>query len=109
MENIKAEKAAGALKTAISPDLRVLIRDCENDPLLIWDTLKTSFIHQRTAPHFNAYHALLSMQKKDSEALKGLINKVDEQIRIIKSLSVKRRIWKGPLSDRAPRGLQVGK
>ena len=84
---IKAEKAAGALKTAISPDLRVLIRDCEDDPLLIWDTLKTSFIQQRTAPRFNAYHALLSVQKKDSESLEALINRVDEQIRIIKSLS----------------------
>ena len=41
---IKVEKAAGALKTAISPDLRVLIRDCENDHILIWDTLKTLFI-----------------------------------------------------------------
>ena len=84
---IKAEKAAGALKTAISPDIRVLIRDCENDPLLIWDTLKTSFIQQRTAPHFNAYHALLSVEKKDSESLEGLINRIDEQIRVIKLLS----------------------
>jgi len=41
---IKAERAAGALKTAMSHDVKVLIRDCEDDPLLIWDTLKTSFI-----------------------------------------------------------------
>jgi transposase InsO family protein len=84
---IKAGKAAGALKTAISSDLRVLIRDCEDDPLLIWDTLRTSFIQQRTAPRFNAYHALLDVQKRDSESLEALINRVDEQIRIIKSLS----------------------
>ena len=63
----KAERAAGALKTAISPELRVLIRDCEDDPLLIQDTLKASFVHQRTAPHFNAYHTLLSTQKDDSQ------------------------------------------
>jgi hypothetical protein len=30
---IKAEKAAGALKTAMSPDVRVLIRDGEDDPI----------------------------------------------------------------------------
>jgi hypothetical protein len=60
---IKAEKAAGALKTAMSPDVRVLIRDGEDDPIFIWETLKTSFIQQRTAPRFNAYHALLSVQK----------------------------------------------
>ncbi|KAH9045844.1 hypothetical protein EDB84DRAFT_1246018, partial [Lactarius hengduanensis] len=29
---VKAEKAAGALKTAMSHELRVLIRDCEDDP-----------------------------------------------------------------------------
>ena len=83
---IKAERAAGALKIAMSHDVKVLIRDCEDDPLLIWDTLKTSFIQQRTAPHFNAYHALLSVEKSDSEPLDSLIHRVDEQIRVIKSL-----------------------
>ena len=38
-------------------------------------------------PHFNAYHALLSVEKSESEALNSLINRVDEQIRVIKSLS----------------------
>src|SRR5260370_2512886 len=84
---IKAERAAGALKTAMSPDVKVLIRDGEDDPIFIWDTLKTSFIQQHTAPRFNAYHALLSVQKLDSESLEGLINRVDEHIRIIKPLS----------------------
>ena len=68
----------------MSPDIRVLIRDCEDDPLLIWDTLKTSFIQQCTELHFNAYHALLSVEK-DSESVEGLINRIDEQIRVIKS------------------------
>ena len=84
---IKAERAAGALKTGMSHDIKVLIRDCEDDPILIWETLKTSFIQQRTAPRFNAYHALLSVEKSDSEPLDTLINRVDEQIRVIKSLS----------------------
>src|SRR5258708_14792430 len=84
---IKAEKAAGALKTAMFPDVKVLIRDGEDDPIFIWDTLKTSFIQPRTAPRFNAFHALLSVQKLDSESLEGLINRVDEHIRIMKSLS----------------------
>ena len=70
----KAEKAAGALKTAMSPDVRALIRDGEDDPIFIWDTLKMSFIQQRTAPCFNAYHALLSVQKSESESPEGLIN-----------------------------------
>ena len=61
--------------------------ECEDDPLLIWDTLKASFVQQRTAPCFNAYHTLLSTQLDASESLDSLINKVDEQIRVIKSLS----------------------
>jgi hypothetical protein len=84
---IKAEKATGALKTAISPDVRVLIRDGEDDPNFIWETLQKSFIQQRTVPCFNAYHALLSVQNLESESLEGLINRVNEQIRVIKSLS----------------------
>ena len=83
----RAEKAAGALKTAMSQETKVLIRDCEDDPVLIWETLKTSFIRQRTAPRFNAYHALLSVEKSESESLDSLINRVDEHIRVIKSLS----------------------
>ena len=47
----------------MSHDVKVLIWDCEDDPILIWDTLKSSFIQQRTVPRFNAYHALLSVEK----------------------------------------------
>ena len=32
---IKAERAAGALKTCMSCDVKVLIRDCEDDPTLL--------------------------------------------------------------------------
>jgi hypothetical protein len=84
---VKAECAAGALKTAMSQDIKVLIRDCKDDPILIWQTLKMSFIQQHTAPCFNAYHALLSVEQSDSESLESVINRVDEQIRVIKSLS----------------------
>ena len=84
---IKAERAAGALKTAMSQEVKVLIRDCEDDPISIWETLKTSFIQQRTAPRFNAYHALLSVEKSEAETLDSLINRVDEHLRVIKSLS----------------------
>ena len=41
----------------------------------------------QTVPYFNIYHALLSVEKSDSEALDLLINRVDEQIRVIKLLS----------------------
>ena len=84
---IKAEQAAGALKTGMSHDIKVLIQDCEDNPILIWETLKTLFIQQRTVPHFNAYYALLSVKKSDSEPLDTLINRINEQIRVIKLLS----------------------
>lgn len=84
---IKAERAAGALKTPMSHGVKVLIRDCEDDPIMIWETLKASPIQQRTAPRLNAYHALLSVQKGDSESFDALTSKADERIRIIKLLS----------------------
>ena len=49
--------------------------------------VRTSFVQQRTAPRFNAYHTLLSVEKSDSESLDSLINRVDKHIRVIKSLS----------------------
>lgn len=86
-------RAAGALKTTMSPELRMLIRDCEDNPLLIWDTLKATFVQHMTTPHFDAYHTLLSTQKNNSESLASLINKVDKQIRVIKSLHVQLAWW----------------
>ena len=41
---IKAERAAGALKTAITHEVKVLIRDCEDNAIMIWNTLSASFI-----------------------------------------------------------------
>ena len=84
---IKSDKAAGAIRSTISPELKVHIRDCEDDPALIWSSLKSVFIQQRTAPRFNAYHDLLSVQKQEDESIDSMINRVDQQIRIIKSLT----------------------
>ena len=75
---IKAERAAEALKTAMTHEVKMLIRDCEDNPIMIWNTLSASIIQQRTAPRFNAYHTLLFTQKDNSESLDALINKVDE-------------------------------
>jgi hypothetical protein len=33
----KAERAAGALKMAMSQEVKVLIRDCEDNPVIIWE------------------------------------------------------------------------
>ena len=62
----------------MSYDVKVLIRDCEDNPIKICDVLKASFIQQRTTPYFNAYDALLSIQKDNLE--------VNKHIRVIKSL-----------------------
>ena len=71
----------------MSHDIKVLIRDYEDNPILIWETLKTSFIQQQNVSHFNVYYTLLSVKRSNSETLDSLINRVDEQIRVIKSLS----------------------
>ena len=85
---VKAERAAGALKTVNFHELRVLIRDCEDNPILIWDTLKASFVNRGLPLTLMLItHSFLSTQKDNSESLDSLINKDDEQIRIIQSLS----------------------
>ncbi|KAN0129737.1 hypothetical protein V8E53_012402 [Lactarius tabidus] len=47
---VKAERACGALKTAISHELRVLIRDCEDNSLLIWDNPQGLFCAAENCP-----------------------------------------------------------
>lgn len=37
--DIKAEKTAGALKTAMSLDVRVFVMENEDNPIFIWETL----------------------------------------------------------------------
>jgi hypothetical protein len=71
----------------MSQEVKVLIRDCEDDPIIIWETLKTSFVQQHAMLHLNAYHALLSVEKSDSKLLDSLINRADEHIGVIKLLS----------------------
>ena len=64
---IKAEKAAHALKTAMSSDVKVLIMDHEDDPIFIWDTLKTLFVQQHTASRFNASVKPISSATQSTE------------------------------------------
>ena len=84
---LKADKAAGAISSAILPELKVHIRDCDEDPVAMWKALKAIFIQQRAAPRFNAYHDLLAIKMDPSESLDSMINRVDQQIRIIRSLT----------------------
>ena len=83
----RAEQAAALMRSTISQDCLVHVRDHEDDPVKIWTTLEATFIKQRTAPRFNAYHELFSIKKEPSESLDGVINRVNEQVRIIKSLT----------------------
>jgi len=83
----KSFKAAGILISSISPEIRVYIRDDQEDPVKIWATLKKTFIKPISAPRFQAYQDLFSIKKDSSETLDGVINRVDEQVRIIKSLT----------------------
>jgi len=83
----KSYKAAGILASSMSPEVKVYIRDVAEDPVKIWDTLKATFIKPVSAPRFQAYQDLFSIKKDPSETLDGVINRVDEQVRIIKSLT----------------------
>ena len=83
----KSYKAAGILISSISPEIRVYIRDDKEEPVKIWNTLKATFIKPVSAPRFQAYQDLFSIKKDSSETLDGVMNRVDEQIRTIKSLT----------------------
>ena len=74
----KSFKAAGILISSISPEIRVYIREDEEDPVKIWATLKKTFIKPLSAPRFQAYQDLFSIKKDPSETLDGVINRVDE-------------------------------
>lgn len=49
--------------------------------------MKKTFIKPISGPRFQAYQELFSIKKDSSETLDGVINRVDEQVRIIKSLT----------------------
>ena len=83
----KSFKACGILISSMSPEVRVYIRDDGEDPVKIWGTLKKTFIRPVSAPRFQAYQDLFSIKKDPSETLDAVINRVDEQVRIIKSLT----------------------
>jgi hypothetical protein len=83
----KSQKAVGILKSSMSPEVIVYVRDNEDDPVKIWATLKKTFIKPSSAPRFQAYQDLFSIKKDPSETLDAVINRVDEQTRIIKSLT----------------------
>jgi len=71
----------------LSPEVKVYIRDQAEDPVKIWTTLKATFIKPVSAPRFQAYQDLFSIKKDTSETLDAVINRVDEQVNIIKSLT----------------------
>ena len=85
----KAEQAAAIMRFTISQECMVHIRAHEDDPIMIWTTLESTFIKQRAAPRFNAYQELFSIRKESSESLDSVINRVNEQVRIIQSLTPK--------------------
>jgi len=51
----KSYKAAGILISSMSPEVMVYTRDVSEDPVAIWNTLKTTFIKPVSAPRFQAY------------------------------------------------------
>ena len=52
-----------------------------------WSSITQGSLTLQVLTGYGPYHALLSVEKSESEALDSLINRVDEQIRVIKSLS----------------------
>jgi len=85
----KAEKAAGWIYLMVEPSQTVHLKGKEDDPVAIWNTLKSVHLQQRPGARFNAYDDLFSIRKLEEESLQSLANRVDAAMQQIQNLRPK--------------------
>ena len=85
----KAEKAAGEIYLAVENDQRVHFRNCEEDPVQMWNLLEKAHVQRKPGARFNAYDDLFSIQKNDDETLVDLAVRIEKAIGNIKNLRPK--------------------
>ena len=85
----KAEKAAGWIYLMVDQSQTVHLKGLEDDPVAMWDKLKSIHLQQRPGARFNAYDDLFSIRKLEEESLQSLANRVDTVMQQIKNLRPK--------------------
>ncbi|CAK5274254.1 unnamed protein product [Mycena citricolor] len=84
-EEVKKDKCAGILWSMLSPDVRSLVRQHEDDPKALWAALPSIFAPKQAGQRFNAYKNLTSIRLKEGEGLLSLVGRVSEAVRFLKS------------------------
>ncbi|CAK5262189.1 unnamed protein product [Mycena citricolor] len=84
-EEVKKDKCAGILWSMLSPDVRSLVCQHEDDPKALWAALPSIFAPKQAGQRFNAYKNLTSIRLKEGEGLLSLVGRVSEAVRFLKS------------------------
>src|SRR5215510_13332824 len=77
---LKAEKAAGEIYLAVENDQRVHFKNCEEDPITMWQNLEKAHLHKRPGARFNAYDELFSIRKEENESLTNLAMRIEKSM-----------------------------
>ena len=82
----KAEKAAGWIYLMVETSQTVHFNGKEEDPVAMWEALKSVHLQQKPGARFNAYDDLFNIRKQEEESLQSLANRVDAAMQHIKNL-----------------------
>jgi len=85
----KAEKAAGWIYLMVDPSQTVHLKGKEDDPVAMWEQLKSVHLQQRPGARFNAYDDLFSIRKLEEESLQSLANRVNAAMQQILNIHPK--------------------
>ena len=55
----------------------VYLKGKEEDPVAMWEALKSVHLQQKPGARYNAYDDLFSIRKQEEESLQSLANRVD--------------------------------
>lgn len=80
------DSAAGAIFLCIDESQKDLVRDCQDDPQLMWIRLKENHQQPKAGPCFSAYDALFNIRKEEGETLTNLLGRGSRMMTAIKSL-----------------------
>ena len=70
----------------VDPSQTVHLKGKEDDPVAMWEQLKSVHLQQRPGARFNAYDDLFSIIKLEEESLQSLANRVDAAMQQIQNL-----------------------
>ncbi|THH12403.1 hypothetical protein EW146_g7731 [Bondarzewia mesenterica] len=80
------QKAAGAIILCVDENCRGVLDGLEDDPIAMWAKLESTFNEKWAGSQFNALEDLFSIRKKEDQSLQSLIYRIDEAMRVLKTL-----------------------